>query len=431
MTWEQLFDNRGRMRIVDGMRYYKKTSTQNNMPRFVVHMDAPVDCETLKHAAKKAMARHRVFRLTVVKDEAEFFLTVNEREIIVHQDDGSRHVVGGDENNGYLTWIGYRDNQIIVEFFHGTSDGMGVIAFAKTLLYHYCCEKYGMFEAPADILTESIPEDAREYTDSLLFIPEEPAIPSAGYEYEKAFQLPDKQMESETASHYYELNLDAAAFETYMRRNNSSRSAVFAWMMNRTIASITGGPSEPIVAALAVNARSAYGAEMTEQCCVATIPLWYDAELAALPVAQQCEQTRNMIVEGTKSNNIIAGAQRTRKFNKMLSACYPTLGEKQAFARIVNKQGGEKYTYGLSYIGEPRFGVGIDEHIAPSYVMLCANTIPVIMEIAKCGSIYHISYCTHIEKDPYVWKLREAFEEAGIPCKCTQKEDFMEPLARF
>ncbi len=431
MTMDQLFDNRGRMRIADGMRYYKKTDEQNNMPRFVVEMDEPVDCECLHRAAKKALARHRVFRLTVVRDHTQFFLTTNDQEPIVHQEDGNRHVVGDEANHGYLTWIGYRDHQIMVEFFHGTSDVMGVIAFIRTLLYHYCCEKYGMFDAPTGVLTAAIPEDAREYADSLLFIPEEPAVPSTKYEYEKAFQLPDEQMKSTISSHYYELMLDALAFEDRMRKNQSSRSALFAWMMNHTIARVNGHPAEPIVTALAVNARAAYGAQSTEQCCVATIPLWYDAELAALPVPEQCRETREMIVEGTKSNNIIAGAQRTRKFNEMLSGRYPTLAEKQAFACNVNKQGGIKYTYGLSYIGEATYGAGIDEHVQASYTVLCANTIPVIMEIAKCKDRYHISYCTHLENDPYVWKLQEAFLQAGIFCSCVQKEDFIEALACF
>jgi len=431
MTFEQLFDNRGRMRISDGMRYYKKTDEQNNMPRFVVEMNELVDCDCLNRAAQKALERHRVFRMTVVSDSAEFFLTTNDQEPLVHHEDGQRHVVGTEANHGYLTWIGYRDHQIMVEFFHGVSDGMGVIAFVKTLLYHYCCEKYGAFDAPKGVLTSAIPEDPLEYADSLLFIPEEPAVPGVRYEYEKAFQLPDEQMKSPISCRYYELTLDAPAFEDCMRRNRSSRSALFAWMMNRTIARVNGQAAEPIVAALAVNARAAYGAQSTEQCCVATIPLWYDAELAALSDAEQCEKTREMIVEGTKPHNIIAGAQRTKQFNERLSERYPTLLEKQAFACMVNKQGGIKYTYGLSYIGEVTYGAGIDEHVQASYAVLCSNTIPVILEIAKCRDHYHISYCTHLENDPYVWKLREAFEEVGISCNCVQKEDFIETLACF
>lgn len=37
-----------------------------------------------------------------------------------------------------------------------------------------------------------------------------------------------------------------------------------------------------------------------------------------------------------------------------------TLEQKKQFARIANERGGVKYTYGLSYVGEIKYGNGID-----------------------------------------------------------------------
>lgn len=426
------FDSEGKMRIIDGMRYYKKNDTQNNIPRCIIKLKEPVDKECLEYAAEVAMKRHRVFRLTVVRDDKRFYLKTNDKKPVVHLDDEGRHTVGTEENNGYLTRIGYNGNTISVEFFHGVSDGMGLIAFNKTLLYYYGSKKYGKIEpVPSDILLEETPEDPREYADSLLFIPNEEVTPGKKYEYDRAFQIHDTQMKCEYECKYYELKISAEEFENYMRRNSSSRSAVFALMMNRTIAECNNLKDEPIVAALAVNARGAYGAEKTTKCCVATIPLWYDKEISKLTLSEQLKTTRQMIVDGTQTNNIIASAQRTKKFNETLEERFPALEEKKAFACKVNKQGGIKYTYGISYIGETKYGKGIDEHIEESYLMLCANTIPIILEIAKCSGYYHISYCTHLEADPYVFKLRDMFLAAGIPCTCVQKENFAETIAIF
>lgn len=430
--FERQFDGLGRMRILDGMRYYKKTETQNNVPRGTIRMQDAIDPQCLEHAARAAFARHRVFRLRVVRDDTRLYLADNTEDVVVHPDDDRRFIVGGNDNNGYLTRIGYRGDTISVEFFHGASDGMGVMAFLRTLLYYYCSEKYGKIDpVPAGILLEDTPEDPREYADSLMFIPDEPVQADKGYEYDTAFQLPDAQMADECASHYYEFTIDAAAFEAYMRENRSSRSAVFAWMMNKVIAEVNGLADAPIVAALAVNARKAYGAEMTEQCCVATVPLWYDADVAAMTDAEQMQLTRQMILDGTKPNNIIARAQRTKKFNETLETRFATLEEKQAFARSVNKQGGIKYTYGISYVGEVKFGQGIDEHVNACHFRLCANTIPLILEVAKNGDHYHISYCSHLADDVYVGRLRDAFNAAGIPCTVVQQPDYVESLAVF
>lgn len=425
--FDNLVDQEGRIHIIDGMRYYKKTDEQNNVPRFVVHMDAPVDEACLTRAAQTALDRHRVFRLSVVQDAKRFYLVTNNGEAVIHPDDGSRHEAGGEKNNGFLTYISYRDNIISVDFFHGVTDGMGVIAFLKTLLGCYCRERYEGILAPP----VSTPEDPREYADSLLFVTDTPVSSGPKYEYQQAFRLPGVQMMTEYASKYYKFRLDAEPFERFMRDNGASRSAVFAWMMNRTVAQVHPEANDPIVAALAVDARKAYGAELTQQCCVATVPIWYDKELAALPITEQLTKTRQMIVDGTRTDTLIAGAQRTKKFNETMEDRYDTLVEKQAFARAVNKQGGIKYTYGLSYIGEPKYGGGIDEHVMESYIVLCANTIPVIMEVAKCADHYIINYCTHFVDDPYVLPLRDAFCSVGIPCVCEQQEDFVEALVEF
>lgn len=424
--FSNLFDKNGKMRIIDGMRYYKKTDEQNNMPRFVVYMDEDIDADCLKRAVQTALDRHRVFRLIVIQDEKRFYLMTNHSDGVIHPDDGSRPEAGGEKNNGLLTYISYRDNKINVDFFHGISDGIGLLAFIRTLLGCYCSERY-----EGVISTVDTKEDPREYADSLLFVPETPVSSGIKYEYQQAFQLPERQMDEKCSCKHYKLSVETEAFERFMHENGASRSTAFAWMMNRTIAQIHPEATDPIVAALAVNARKAFGAELTQRCCVASVPIWYDKELALLPTPEQLAKTRQMLVDGTKTETLIASAQRLKKFNETMEERFEFLEEKQAFARSVNKQGSIKYTYGISYLGEPEYGNGIDRHVKESSLILCANTSPLILEIAKCGDHYVINYCSHISDDPYVFQFRDAFISAGIPCLCEQQEDFVEASAVF
>ena len=88
-----LFDEFGRMQILDGMRYYKKTQEENNMPRFVITMTEEIDRECLQYAAKVAMQRFCVQRLVTDADESRFFLKQNLQEPVVHLDNGERHIV--------------------------------------------------------------------------------------------------------------------------------------------------------------------------------------------------------------------------------------------------------------------------------------------------------------------------------------------------
>ena len=96
--------------------------------------------------------------------------------------------------------------------------------------------------------------------------------------------------------------MDAAAFEEYMRRNGASRSAVFAWMMNRVIAQVNDEPKEPIVAALAANARKACLSEKKES--------GYGIKLIHALV-ESFEYRRNMSL-----NNLIIHMKKERKHDE-------------------------------------------------------------------------------------------------------------------
>lgn len=425
-----LFDAEGRMRILDGMRYYKKTENENNVPRFVVNMKENVDRACLQAAAEKAFARFRVQRMTVVRDAARFYLKENLRPPIVHEDDGSRHSLCTGENNGHMLWIGFRGRTITIEFFHGVSDGKGMLPFIHSLLCFYCEARFGDADCAA-LNPAWKPEDIREYTEAVRFLPDEAGAAPAGYSWGEAFQLEGRHLESETECSSYELIVDAGAFEAYMRANASSRSAVFAMFMNHAVASRHDVGEAPVVAALAVDARGAYGAEGTMQCCVATAPLWLDREILALPMSERLRHGREMILEGTQAERICASALRTRAFNVRLEEEHPTLAEKQACCRRMNDAGSTKYSYGISYVGEIRFGEAVDRHIENVRVLLCANTIPVILEIIKFAGKYCISYCSHFAEDPYVEAFRQMFTDADIPCTLRKMENFVESRAVF
>ena len=431
LKFENQFDSQGRMRILDGMRYYKKTNEQNNAPRLAIKLKEAVDEKCLEYAANIAMKRHKVFSMQVVGDEKRYYLELVNKKVAVQRDvEGERVVIG--KNNNALTRIGYNEDEICIDFFHGISDGVGVLAFAKTLLFYYFKEKYGEEpEGCEGVILEDTPEDPREIADKLLFAEGEEVVFNRKYQYDKAYQIKDEQMASAIECKYYEMRINAAEFENFMRENSTSRAAMFSLFMNRVIAEHNGIFEEPVVAALAVNARPALGAEKTEQCCVETIPLWYDSAIHEMSLREQLIATREMLVEGMNADAIVASAQRTRKFNENMELKFDTLDEKREYAAMVNKAGGIKYTYGISYVGAVQYGNGIDKHVEKSYTKLCANTIPIIIEIVKCDEYYHISYCTHLEDDPYVMKLKNEYEKAGITCTVEQKSNYVEPLVIF
>ena len=105
-----LFDEEGRMAIIDGMRYYKKTQDQNNMVRFFVELDEAIDPECLAYGVKKAFARNRIFRMVVVSDGKCFYLKENHAEPVIHENTPGRYTVGGSHLIPLVTECAYGEH---------------------------------------------------------------------------------------------------------------------------------------------------------------------------------------------------------------------------------------------------------------------------------------------------------------------------------
>ena len=104
----------------------------------------------------------------------------------------------------------------------------------------------------------------------------------------------------------------------------------------------------------------------------------------------------------------------------------PTLEEKIAYCSKMNERAVGRYTFGISYVGEIKFGKSIDEHISDIAAILPAGVIPVTVEIVRSGDEYQITYMSRLKKDPYAPALCDLLNAEGIPCKMEQRPDFTE-----
>lgn len=419
-----------RIPILDGMRYfYSKTETCNFVPRMEITMADPVILPLLQLAAEKSLDRYRVFRLVVKSDDAQHFLVYNERPPIVHIDNNERHIIGCDENNGHLIWIGASDKTIIFDFFHGISDGHGALPFVSFLLRYYCNLRYGSnvaFDTADDIMLKASTEcmESLSFLDKLHEYPQAQSTPTA-------FQLPEEQMDNGYTCSKYSLTVDAAAFDNYMRKNRSSRTSVFILFMNHAIASIHPQFNPQIVAGVGADVRHIYAAEKTMRDCSDLLSICYDHAIESMPITEQLQLIRQMIIDSMHPDVRLANAFNTKLKNTYVAEKFPLLKDKIRFCQRMHQYGKYRYTYNISCVGRISFGSDIDTYVDGIEWGLSANTLPVSIVIIQYKEAYHIVYYTHLKSDPYVHKLQEQFLQAGIPCTCKKQQDFEETLAIF
>lgn len=415
--------------ILDGMRYfYSKTEDCNFVPRLEITMIGPINLSQLQIAAERAMNRYRLFRLIIKKDEHHYYLTDSSMCPVVHVDKGERHIIGTEENNGHLTWIGARDRTIIVEFFHGIADVHGVLPVVKFLLQCYCDSVYGT-EFVGDSF-DTLTTDPEDCMDSMSFVDEKQQCPIRK-NTPVAFQLPEERLEHRERCLVYALTVDADQFDAYMRRNRSSRTAVFALFMNRAIASVHTERESKIVAGIAADVRNIYGAEKTLRDCTDMVSVWFDSDIEAMPIQEQLQHSRQMIIDSMQPEIRLAYAAETKRNNVLLDERIPLLENKKIFCQRIHKYSNINYTYNISNVGHVSFGEEVDTYIDRVESIMCANGRPIIIEILQYEKNYNVVYCSRIQNDPYIHKFHQLFMQEGIPCTCEKREDLIETLAVF
>lgn len=128
------------LRLDTAAKIYPSIShTHNNTTfRLNVELFEPVEQTLLQQALVKIMPRFPSFAVTLKRGLFWYYLEHNPAVPLVREDTGFPCKRLKDfVNNGFLFNITYFKKNIIMECFHGLSDGAGAIEFLKTLLFEY------------------------------------------------------------------------------------------------------------------------------------------------------------------------------------------------------------------------------------------------------------------------------------------------------
>ena len=110
-----------------------KTKIENN-PLIQIEFVDNVDVDRLYAAVKAALLEYPLFGCTMKYDKG-FYLETNDAEFkIFNVDFENRPVAFGDNTNGYLWQMCYKDNFLTFESCHAVSDGIGSVIISKSRL---------------------------------------------------------------------------------------------------------------------------------------------------------------------------------------------------------------------------------------------------------------------------------------------------------
>ena len=109
--------------------------------RIRIRMRDLIYSDVLRHAVDSTMERYPYFCVELLKKGEQYFFAENHRPVVITN---SLHGVdlNSEDSNFHMIAFCFLDNWIILDVFHGMTDGTGAYEVLRTLLYYYCSERY-------------------------------------------------------------------------------------------------------------------------------------------------------------------------------------------------------------------------------------------------------------------------------------------------
>ena len=118
--------------------------------RIRIRLQDTVDPLVLRRAVDTTMERYPYFSVKLQTRGADFIFIEN-RELVVISDSPQGVILNSPESNDHLISFSYYDDWLVMDIFHGLTDGAGAYEMIRTLLYYYCCQRYNVTLSTAGI----------------------------------------------------------------------------------------------------------------------------------------------------------------------------------------------------------------------------------------------------------------------------------------
>ncbi len=122
---------------------YKSKKNHPYAMRIRMRMADRVDAAVLRDAVDTTMKRYPYFCVRLREESGEFVFEDNLSPVVLF--DSVHGVALNAKNSNYhMISFSYVDDWIVMDVFHGLTDGTGAYEVIRTLLYYYCSRRYNV-----------------------------------------------------------------------------------------------------------------------------------------------------------------------------------------------------------------------------------------------------------------------------------------------
>lgn len=380
--------------------------------KFTMVMEDAVDGSALHSAAVKAAQRFPFLSERVDVREDGIYLKYNPRPLAVIRTDSAVELCAA-ETNYHLHAITYFGNRIELHAWHGLYDGIGGNYFRETLMYYYCCEKYGDVSAPEKVrlVGEEICE--KEYLDPYenACLEAAPSAPTPALAPEICYDIASDNELTGTERACYVLRADEKSFVDFSKENNSSVFAMAAILFARAIGRYRTD-STPIILDYPANLRQVLGAPEAHHSAVTMFPLSFSDDELSMPLpvlgSEIKAYIRKYVSEGSLTGQAI---RQIAMFRRLSGAPIKVIADtlRKRYSTVMSP-------CGIGYVGRLDWGE-INRHIRYSYST--ANyPCRLMCQVNTAGGVV-FAFTQTFSEDKYIRALSEELTANGIANEIT------------
>ncbi len=405
---------------------YLSTKTHPKVIRLRVRMRDQIDPDALEAAVETTMRRFPYYAVALRRDGDRFVFEPNDRPVRVLRASDA-FALNAPETNGHLIAFSWADDRIVLDVFHGLTDGTGAYEIMRTLLYYYCSLRYGRTLPPEGVrlLGDPIPDE--EWADPVLKLPALP-VPAPKRLSDALSLVHAAGLEQDRVPTVYSVAIPEAEFMRFTAAHDGSPGTMTALFLSRAVAGLYPDRRQVIRVSLCVNQRPALGAPAAHGCHVGAAMLEYKDRLRDWPLDRQATAFRGMVFAQTLEERVLGGvAAQTALAKRFIAA--KTDGERLALARAVSENTVRVQTATVSYVGRANYR-DAERYIRDFRTWTIAET-PMLVEISAVNGRFVLDFIQHFSSPVYLNAFLAELEGCGVSFDLQDAQPLSLPAVRL
>ena len=390
---------------------YSTSKERPDVIRIKIRMRDLIEQKTLRQAVDMTMQRYPYFCVELQKKEKQYVFIENHRPVIITNSLKGVEL-NSETSNYHMLAFAWHDNWIILDIFHGMTDGTGAYEVIKTLLYYYCSERYNIqfhnrdgIRLSGDFISEE------EWID--------PAVKSTNLPEPRQIDVPKALNLMKTAGLtespsgiVYSVGISEAEFMKFNVENGGTPGTMVSLFLSRAIAKLFPDNKAPIRITLCVNQRKALNAPLAHHSLVGGVMLEYTEEMRHWAITKQIRAYRDSVSAQTQKEIVLAGVAAQKKINQTILS-KETDQERAGVVACIDNFANQILTAVVSYVGKANYHEA-EKYIRDFRLWTFKPVNRILIEISVANGMFNLDFVQPFTSPIYVNAFLRELDENGI-----------------